>query len=157
MVDVERTGAPGGPQPVAQAERSTPHTAMRGSVNRMLGLVLGIAIGVAGIVGLAVSAGLPFLQRPGALVLLFEVNPLQSVVHVLVGAVLVVGALRGQRVAMRTNTWIGVGLLVLGYAGLYLVGSPANALALNPPVNTAHLGAAMVLLIAGLGADRVHR
>jgi hypothetical protein len=155
MVDVERTGAPGGPPSVATASRPVP--AVRGSVNRMLALVLGIAIGVAGIVGLAVSAGLPFLQRPGALVLLFEVNPLQSVVHVLVGAVLVAAALRGQRVAMRTNTWVGFGLLALGYAGLYLVGSPANALALNPPVNTAHLGAAMVLLIAGLGADRVHR
>lgn len=52
---------------------------------------------------------------------------------------------------------VGAAYLLLGVAGFFLVGTPANILALNVPDHFLHLGSAIVLLGVGLGTEREPR
>jgi hypothetical protein len=56
--------------------------------------------------------------------------------------------------AKAVATVVGAVFLVLGIAGLFVIGSPVNVLALNGADNVLHFASAVVLLAVGLGADR---
>ena len=66
-----------------------------------------------------------------------------------------VGAGRSRKPgrSRAVNSGLGFTLLVLGFAGLLLVGSEFNVLALNAADNVLHFAAAVVLLLVGIGAD----
>ena len=49
---------------------------------------------------------------------------------------------------------LGAAYLLLGVVGFFLVGTPANILALNVPDHFLHLASAIVLLGVGLAAER---
>ena len=70
---------------------------------------------------------------------LFQVNVLHNVVHLAIGAVLIAAALRGDRPARTANRAFGVLYLVLFVAGLFLVGTGLNLVALNASDNILHL------------------
>ncbi|CAN5362995.1 hypothetical protein BH10ACT7_BH10ACT7_16070 [soil metagenome] len=127
---------------------------MTRSPNRLLGVILGGIFVVLGGLGFVFSSSVGFVDPAGVQFLgVLQVNGLQNSIHILVGAALVMAALSNQPASASTNAWTGTFLLVLGLVGLFLVGEPYNALALNSAANVLHFGAAAVLLAAGLGAE----
>ena len=128
------------------------------SPNRLLAMVVGAIYLVLGGLGFVASAGHAFFGTKGGMLLgVFEVNAFQNIVHILFGAALLMAGTSPVRAAKTVNTVVGTACLVLGIVGLYLVDGPANVFALNAPDQTLHLATAVVLLAAGLGADRVQR
>lgn len=128
---------------------------MRTSANRLVATVFGAVYLLVGILGFTVSGGAGFIATKGGLLLgLFEVNPLHNIAHLLIGAALLIGGLSGVAAAKTVNTTVGVVYLLLGIVGFFLVGTALNILALNTPDHFLHLGSAIILLGAGLGADK---
>jgi len=82
------------------------------------------------------------------------VNVFDNVAHILVGAALLLAGLSNARSAKIVNGVVGAAYLALGLAGLFLVGSALNILALNVADNVLHFGSAVVLLAVSLGADK---
>ncbi len=126
---------------------------MRSSPNRLVGIVVGAAYLLLGILGFIVTGGVGFFAADGGLLLgLFEVNVAHAVLHILIGAALLIAGLSHAPAARTVNSTAGALLLVLGLAGLFLVGSSLNVLAVNVADNVLHFGTAAVLLAVGLGA-----
>ncbi|GAA1694550.1 hypothetical protein GCM10009792_13270 [Microcella alkalica] len=123
--------------------------------NRSFAIGLGAAFLLLGAAGFVVSFGTPPLDPVGVpLIAYFTANPLHSVVSMAIGAVLLVAGLRSLAVARRVNAIMGTALLLLGIAGLYLIGTPANVLALTASDVLVYFASASLLLPASLGADR---
>lgn len=123
--------------------------------NRLFAIALGIGFLVLGAAGLIVSYGRPPLDPEGVpLLIVLTVNPLQSVLTMATGAVLLVPGLRSLGAARRANAIMGALLLAFGIAGLYLIGTPANVLALNASDMLLQFAASAILLGASFGADR---
>jgi uncharacterized protein DUF4383 len=133
---------------------STNVTATRRSVNVLVGYVLGAVYLLVGLLGFAVTSGVGFAATEGGSLLGFEVNPLHNVVHLAVGAALVLAARQGPAASRAVNTAVGGVYLLVGVLGLFILGSSANILALNGADNVLHVVSAAVLLGVGLGADR---
>ncbi|QKJ18739.1 DUF4383 domain-containing protein [Microbacterium hominis] len=128
---------------------------MLSSPNRLFGTIFGAVYVLVGLLGFAVTGGVGFLATDGGLLLgIFAVNPLHNVAHLLIGGALLVAGLAGARSAKTVNTVVGAAYLLLGVVGFFLVGTPANILALNVPDHFLHLASAIVLLGVGLGAER---
>lgn len=127
------------------------------SANRLVGAVFGIVYLLVGIAGFFVSSGAAFAGTEGGTLIIFEVNPLHNIVHLAIGAVLLGAATSSVRAARAANSAVGATYLLVGLLGLFLVGSPANILALNGADNVLHFGSAVLLLGVGLAADRTSR
>jgi hypothetical protein len=123
------------------------------SPNRLLGFAFGVVYILVGLVGFAITSGLGFAADQGNNLIVFEVNPLHNVVHLLVGAVLLLAAMRGAATAKGVNTLVGGVYLLVGVVGLFASGSSADILALNHPDNLLHLASAAVLLAVGRTQD----
>jgi hypothetical protein len=128
---------------------------MTTSPNRLLGVIVGALYILIGALGFTVTSGVGFFSTEGGVLLgIFEVNVFHNVVHVLIGAALVIAGLSNTRAASTVNSIVGAVFLVLGLAGLFLVGTALNIFAINVADNVLHFGTAAVLLAVGLGADR---
>ncbi len=128
---------------------------MTKSPNRLLGVVFGAVYILVGILGFTVTSGVGFFATQGGLLLgIFEVNIFHNIAHLLIGAALVIAGLSSVTAAKTVNSVVGAAYLVLGLAGLFLVGTTVNILALNVADNVLHFASAAVLLAAGLGADK---
>ena len=126
---------------------------MRTSPNRLLGAIVGAVYLLVGIAGFAVTGGRGFFSAEGGRLLgVFEVNAFQNIVHILIGAALLIAGLSRARAARTVNSTVGAVCLVLGFAGLFLVGSSLNVLAVNVNDSVLHFGTSAVLLAVGLGA-----
>ncbi len=124
------------------------------SANRLVGTVFGVVYLLVGIAGFFVTSGAGFAGTEGGTLIVFEVNPLHNIVHLAIGAVLVAAAASSTRAAKAANSTVGATYLLVGLLGLFLVGSGANILALNGADNVLHFASAVLLLGAGLAADR---
>jgi hypothetical protein len=124
------------------------------SVNRLVGYVLGIVYLLVGVLGFVVTSGVGFASTEGKTLLGFELNPLHNIVHLLVGAFLLAGALKGVAAARNANLTVGVVYLVVGIIGLFILDSDANILALNSADNVLHLVSALLLLAVALTQDK---
>ena len=128
---------------------------MPASPNRRVALLLGVAYLVLGLVGFAVTAQVGFAAIEGGMLFgLLSLNPLHNLVHILLGAALVMAGSSGVDPSRTTNNATGTFLLVLGGFGVYAVGTTINILAINAADNALHFASAAVLLAAGLGTDR---
>lgn len=128
---------------------------MTNSPNRLLAVIFGAVYLLIGILGFTVTATVGFVETDGALLLgIFEVNPLHNIVHLLIGAALLIAGLANVRAAKAANVTVGAVYLLVGLVGLFIIGSPANILALNAADNVLHFASAAVLLAVGLGAER---
>lgn len=116
------------------------------SINRMFGYTFGAVYALVGAVGFAVTGGLPFAGTEGNRLLLFAVNPLHNIVHLAVGALLIGGAVAGNRWARRINATVGGVYLLVGVLGLFLVGTSLNILSLNHPDNALHFATAILAI-----------
>ena len=127
---------------------------MRTSPNRLLGVIFGAVYVLIGVLGFTVTSGVGFFATEGGLLLgIFEVNIFHNVAHLLIGAALLIAGLSSARAAKTVNSVVGAAYLVLGLAGLFLVGTALNILALNVADNVLHFASAAILLAVGLGAD----
>jgi hypothetical protein len=126
---------------------------MSGSANRLLATVFGVVYLLVGALGFAVTGFADFAGTEGETLIVFDVNPLHNVVHLAVGAVLLAAG-RTVRSAPAANTAVGAVYLAVGAAGLFLVGTEANIIALNGADNVLHFASALLLLGVGLGADK---
>lgn len=128
---------------------------MSKSPNRILGVIFGAVYVLVGILGFTVTSGVGFFSTSGGLLLgIFEVNIFHNVAHILIGAALLLAGLSKVSAAKTVNSVVGFAYLVLGLAGLFLVGSAFNILAINAADNVLHFASAALLLAVGLGADR---
>lgn len=106
------------------------------SPNRIVALALGVAFA-----GYAVFAAL-------------TARPLLLALFAIAATALVVAALLGIAAARIANIVAGTAWLVLGYAGLFLVGTEFNVLRLGAIGEVVLFAAATVHLAVGLGARR---
>ncbi|NEM91803.1 DUF4383 domain-containing protein [Galbitalea soli] len=131
---------------------------MSSSPNRLLAVIFGAVYLLVGLLGFAYTGGVGFLATQGGLILgIFEVNILHNIVHLLIGAALLIAGLASVPAAKGLNTTVGAVYLLVGILGLFLVGSSLNILALNAADNVLHFASAIVLLAVGLGADKRSR
>ncbi len=131
---------------------------MGSSPNRIVATVFGAVYLLVGLLGFAFTGGVGFAGTEGGLLLgIFEVNPLHNIAHLLIGAALLIAGIANVRAAKTVNIVVGAAYLLLGVVGFFLVGTPANILALNTPDHFLHLASAIVLLGVGLAADKAPR
>jgi hypothetical protein len=133
---------------------TTADTRITASPNRLLGAVFGVVYLLVGLAGFAVTGGVGFAATDGKPLIVFDVNPLHNIVHILVGALLAVGAWQGPRIAKSVNTLVGAVYLLVGIVGLFMIGTSANILALNGADNVLHFASAILLLGVGLSQDK---
>ncbi|TFC78681.1 DUF4383 domain-containing protein [Cryobacterium cheniae] len=128
---------------------------MRTSPNRILATVFGAIYVLVGVLGFFVTGGVDFFATEGGLLLgIFEVNPLHNVAHLLIGAALLIAGLSTVPAAKAVNTTVGAVYLLLGIVGFFIADTALNILALNTADHFLHLASAIVLLGAGLAADK---
>lgn len=128
---------------------------MSSSPNRLVAIIFGAVYLLVGALGFLVTAGVDFVATDGGLLLgIFEVNPLHNIVHLLIGAALLIGGLTSVRAAKTVNIVVGAVYLLVGIVGFFLVDTPMNILALNTFDHFLHLVSALVLLGVGLAAER---
>ncbi|WP_028280495.1 DUF4383 domain-containing protein [Arthrobacter sp. H5] len=127
---------------------------MRTSPNRLLATVFGAVYLLVGILGFFVTAGVGFFATEGNVLIVFEVNPLHNVIHLAIGAALLLGGLNSVAAAKGVNTTVGAVYLLVGILGLFLVGTSLNIIALNGADNVLHLASAVLLLGVGLSQDK---
>jgi hypothetical protein len=143
---------------MATANSSSNTAGLTKSPNRLLGVIFGAVYLLVGILGFFVTNGVDFFAtggEGGLLLGIFEVNPFHNIVHLLIGAALLIGGLSSVSAAKATNTTVGAAYLLVGLLGLFLAGdNPANILALNAADNVLHFASAILLLAVGLGAER---
>jgi len=127
---------------------------MRTSPNKLLATVFGAVYLLVGVLGFFVTSGIGFFATEGRNLIVFEVNPLHNVIHLAIGAALLVSGLTNVTAAKTTNSSVGAVYLLVGIVGLFLPGSALNIIALNGADNVLHLASALVLLAVGLSQDR---
>jgi len=128
---------------------------VRSSPNRLLAVMVGAIYLVEGIAAFVISTGIGFFAGPGRLLVgVFSTNPAAAVLDILIGAALVMAGLATVVACRIVTTSAGTLFLVLGLAGLFVIGTDVNVLALNGADNALHFASAVVLLGVGLGAER---
>jgi hypothetical protein len=127
---------------------------MTTSPNRLLAAIAGVLYVIIGALGFTVTSGVGFFAPTGALLFgVFELNGFHNVVHLAIGAVLLVAATRRGAVARRCNQILGSALLAVGLVGLFLIGTELNILAINGGDEVLNFATAAVLLLVGFGAE----
>ena len=127
---------------------------MRTSPNKLLATVFGAVYLLVGLAGFAVTSGVGFFATEGANLIIFAVNPLHNIIHLAIGAALLVAGLKSVPAARSVNTTVGAVYLLVGIVGLFLLDSAANIIALNGADNVLHLASAVLLLGVGLSQDK---
>ena len=137
---------------------STVQVSLTRSPNRIVATIFGAVYLLIGLLGFIFVGEVSFVSpNGGAIFGVFEVNPLHNVVHLLVGAALLIAGLSAVPAAKAVNTTVGIVYLLLGIVGFFLAADPdaaINFLALNTADHFLHLVSAVILLGVGLGADR---
>lgn len=127
---------------------------MRTSPNRLLATIFGAVYLLVGVLGFFVTSGIGFAATTGNNLIIFAVNPLHNVIHLLIGAALLLAGLSSVVAAKRVNLVVGAVYLLVGIVGLFLLGSSLNIIALNGADNVLHLASAVILLGVALSQDK---
>jgi len=128
---------------------------MRTSPNRLIATIFGAVYLLVGLLGFFVTSGVGFFATHGANLIIFAVNPLHNIIHLAIGAGLLIAGLKSVPAAKALNTTVGGVYLLVGVLGLFLLSTPLNIIALNGADNVLHLASAILLLAVGLSQDRV--
>ncbi len=127
---------------------------MRTSPNRLIATIFGAVYLLVGILGFFVTSGVGFFATEGQNLIIFAVNPLHNIIHLAIGAALLIAGLTSIPAAKGVNTTVGAVYLLVGIVGLFLLGSSLNIIALNGADNVLHLASAVLLLGIGLSQDK---
>lgn len=84
---------------------------------QMFALVFGVVYLLVGVLGFAVTGFDQFAAEQGDKLIIFEVNPLHNIVHILLGAIWL-GAAKNHSSAKGANTFIGAAYLLVFVLGL---------------------------------------
>ncbi len=128
---------------------------MKTSPNRLLAAVFGAVYLLVGALGFFVTSGVGFFATEGRNLIIFEVNPLHNIVHLAIGAALLIAGLNSVPAAKGVNIAIGAVYLLVGVVGLFILDSALNIIALNGADNVLHLASAVLLLGVGLSQDKL--
>jgi hypothetical protein len=121
---------------------------------RQFAFAFGAVYIAVGALGFVFTGLCDFAAASGDRLLIFGVNPLHNLVHVLVGA-LWLGSSRSEVSARVVSAGIGAVYLVVGVLGLFIdAGSDLNLLNINQPDNLLHLASAVLGLYFGLAGGR---
>lgn len=125
---------------------------------RQVAVVLGLVYSVLGVVGFAVSGFDGFAAPRGDTLTIFEVNPLQSLIHLALGWWLVNAGFAGESRGRRASWIAAVVLAGIGVAGILVFAAhpelnPINA---NRALSVAHLVSAGAAA-AGLSLGKTGR
>jgi uncharacterized membrane protein YuzA (DUF378 family) len=123
--------------------------------NRTFGLLFGAVYVLVGIVGFFVTTHVAFAATTGKPLIFFNLNPLHNLVHIAVGLLFLGGAAAGEIWSARVNALVGAVYLLVGIAGLFVIGHSLNILALNGADNGLHFASAVLAL--GVGAYGISR
>ncbi|MEO6711976.1 MAG: DUF4383 domain-containing protein [Mycobacteriales bacterium] len=120
------------------------------SRNRLVAYVFGGGYLLIGVVGYLIVSDLLVTDTDKRL-LLFEINGLHNVVHLLVGLALLGAARAGYRAARSMNLTVGATYLLIAVIGLFIANdnNDANILSLNGWDNVLHFATAAILLGVG--------
>ena len=128
---------------------------MRTSPNRLVAVIVGAGYLIASVTGLIATAGVGMFAAPGRVLMgVFAINPAAALLDIAIAAALLIAGLRSIAASKIVSTIVGAVFLVLGIAGLFVIGTAFNYLALNGADNVLHFGTAVILLAVGLGAER---
>src|SRR5215213_715419 len=117
-----------------------------------LALVFGIVYAIVGVAGFFVTNGSSFASTNTNDTLMgFEVNNLHNIVHLAIGAALIIAFMSGRMATMYTAAVIGAVYLALGLIGPAVTDTSANVLSLNSPDHWLHIASGLGLLIAAWG------
>ncbi|WP_026536194.1 DUF4383 domain-containing protein [Arthrobacter sp. H14] len=130
---------------------------MKTSPNRLLATVFGAVYLLVGILGFFVTSGVGFFATEGRNLIIFEVNPLHNVIHLAIGAALLIAGMKSVAAAKSVNIAVGAVYLLVGVVGLFILDSALNIIALNGADNVLHLASAVLLLGVGLSQDKAVR
>lgn len=123
------------------------------TLNEVVGMGFGAVYLLVGLAGFAITGGTGFAATSGHRLLgIFMLNPLHNIVHLAVGALLMLGATKGALAARAVNSTVGAVYLLVGVVGLFALGQSFNILALNMADNGLHFASALVLLLVGVTA-----
>ena len=117
------------------------------ALHRVGGLVLGLGLGAFGIVGIVNRIGM-FSTR-GQVVLGLSSNRLLSIISLVVGAILIVAAIRGGRLSSTVIVVVGITFMLAGIGSVLVLDSDLNVLAFGMPNAIFSLVAGGMLLILG--------
>jgi asparagine N-glycosylation enzyme membrane subunit Stt3 len=117
---------------------------------RGLAFLAGAYLLLFGIIGAIMSVGDPFFDRGDTSVLGLKTNMAFSVLSIVVGAIVAIGAIYGRNIDHFINMYLGGLFMAVGVFGLIIVRSDLNKL--NYSVSTCVVSSLIgtVLLIAGL-------
>ena len=127
---------------------------MLSSPNRLTAVIVGALSLVFGVAGFFVAAPAGVAGTGRLLLGIFSISAAGAAVDILIAAALMTAGLSNVAAAKIVNTVVGAVFLVLGLAGLFVIGTGFNLLAFNGADNVLHFASAVVLLAVGLGAER---
>jgi len=127
---------------------------MLSSPNRLTAVIVGALCLVFGVAGFFVAAPAGIAGTGRLLLGIFSISAAGAAVDILIAAALMTAGLSNVAAAKIVNTVVGAVFLVLGLAGLFVIGTGFNLLAFNGTDNVLHFASAVVLLAVGLGAER---
>ncbi|MBW3648750.1 MAG: DUF4383 domain-containing protein [Actinobacteria bacterium] len=123
------------------------------SINSTVALVFGVTYALVGVAGFLVSGDVPFAGQEGEPLIVFDVNGLHNIVHLLIGVVLIVASRRTAS-ARAANLAIGGTYLLLGLLGPFLNDTAVDVLGLNGADHLLHLVSGAALAGVALLADK---
>lgn len=129
------------------------------SLNQKVGLAFGVVYILVGLAGFAVTGDVPFAGKEGNPLILFDVNGLHNIVHLLIGVALVGAAMSSHAASRSVNMTIGAVYLLLGLLGWFIVDTALNIVALNAADHVLHLASGILLIAVarGMGEDTATR
>lgn len=126
-----------------------------GTPAKTFAYVFGAVYLIVGIVGFAVTGFDGFADPNGDLLLVFELNPLHNIVHLLIGIALLAAAGAGEATSRQITLLVGVVYAIVGVLGFFITGNDAlNILALNLGDNLLHVGTAIIAFIVAGASGR---
>ncbi len=112
------------------------------------GNVFGAVYLAVGLIGIALTGFDGVAGTRGETLIVIEMNPIDNVVHALVGAALLASAEAGESFARQTALVVGGMYALVGVLGFFVIGTAAKMLALKAAVNLLHLVTAGVAFLA---------